>query len=88
MGCANRVEQGVTPNEHGTWLYGRNGWCCGQDVVPWVVDVTDQVYFNGSLNAVKYYGWFNGTDPKPTRDPGNILMNSFLIFYMSSDELE
>ncbi|XP_031560536.1 uncharacterized protein LOC116296630 isoform X2 [Actinia tenebrosa] len=88
MGCANRVEQGVTPNEHGTWLYGRNGWCCGQEVVPWVVDVTDQIYNNGSLNTVKYFGWFNGTDPNPTRDSGNILMNSFLIFYMSSDELE
>ncbi|KXJ29739.1 uncharacterized protein LOC110241053 [Exaiptasia diaphana] len=89
MGCANRVEKGVTPNEHGTWLYGRDGWCPGQDVVPWVVDVTDQVIKNRELyNTIKYYGWFNGSDPNPMRNPGEILMTSFLIFYLPSDDIE
>ena len=33
----------MTPNEFGTWLYGRNGWCNGRPVLPWVVDVTTHV---------------------------------------------
>ena len=35
-----QVEEGGIPNEHGTWHFGRNGWCDGQNVRPWVVDVT------------------------------------------------
>lgn len=31
-GCADKVPQGSVPNEHGTWMYGRNGWCDGQEV--------------------------------------------------------
>lgn len=31
-GCADKVRQGVTPNEHGTWQFGRMGWCDGQEV--------------------------------------------------------
>ena len=31
-GCADRVLEGVTPNEHGTWHFGRMGWCDGQGV--------------------------------------------------------
>ncbi|MEZ4405159.1 MAG: peptide-N-glycosidase F-related protein [Polyangiales bacterium] len=41
-GCANRVSEGVIPNQHGTWYFGRGGWCPGLDVAPWVVDVTSQ----------------------------------------------
>jgi len=40
LGCAEEVDRGVTPNEYGTWLYGRDGWCNGSPVVPWVKDVT------------------------------------------------
>lgn len=43
VGCAEEVDTGVTPNEYGTWLYGRDGWCNGRDVFPWIVDVTDDV---------------------------------------------
>ena len=28
-----QVLQGSEPNEHGTWQYGRGGWCDGQEVV-------------------------------------------------------
>ncbi|KAK3106688.1 hypothetical protein FSP39_025233 [Pinctada imbricata] len=34
FGCAEQVLTGVEPNEHGTWLYGRNGWCDGRNVFP------------------------------------------------------
>lgn len=33
-GCTARVLQGVVPNEHGTWQFGRGGWCDGQQVWP------------------------------------------------------
>ena len=30
FGCANKTRLGAVPNEHGTWYFGRNGWCDGQ----------------------------------------------------------
>lgn len=27
-----QVLEGSEPNEHGTWQYGRGGWCDGQEV--------------------------------------------------------
>lgn len=79
LGCADRVPEGVVPNEHGTWLYGRDGWCDGQEVVPWVVDITSAL--TTPENQIKYFGWFNNTDPNPTRDPGDIIMYSYLVYY-------
>ena len=95
LGCAKTVLGGSIPNEHGTWLYGRGGWCDGRQVDPWVIDVTDDVR-NGAdgvedLNdggrksngwlAINYKGYFRGADPNPKRDPGEIIMQSFLTFY-------
>lgn len=79
-GCADKVTEGSEPNEHGTWLYGRDGWCDGQNVSPWVEDVTQQVNI-GEINSIRYYGFFNNTDPNPTTNPGNIIMYSYLVFY-------
>ncbi|XP_015757010.1 PREDICTED: uncharacterized protein LOC107336447 [Acropora digitifera] len=79
LGCADRVPEGVIPNEHGTWLYGRDGWCDGQEVIPWVVDITGAL--KHSYNVIEYFGWFNNTDPNPTRDPGLIRMYSYLVYY-------
>ncbi|GAU88643.1 hypothetical protein RvY_01302-2 [Ramazzottius varieornatus] len=69
QGCAHRVKFGVEPNQHGTWLYGRNGWCPGENVAPWTLDITDQVLF-GQENRIRYYGHYNNTDPNPTANPG------------------
>uniref|UniRef100_UPI00398F59E3 uncharacterized protein n=1 Tax=Pristiophorus japonicus TaxID=55135 RepID=UPI00398F59E3 len=80
LGCADKVSEGVVPNEHGTWLYGRNGWCDGQDVAPWRKDVTKQVNMDG-INSIMYFGWFNGKDPDPKKNPGEIIMYSYLVFY-------
>ncbi|XP_067860286.1 uncharacterized protein si:dkey-256h2.1 [Heptranchias perlo] len=80
FGCADKVSEGVVPNEHGTWLYGRNGWCDGQDVAPWKTDVTKQVNMD-EINSILYFGWFNGKDPNPKRNPGEIIMYSYLVFY-------
>uniref|UniRef100_UPI0037E9351E uncharacterized protein n=1 Tax=Semicossyphus pulcher TaxID=241346 RepID=UPI0037E9351E len=82
LGCTMRVKEGAVPNEHGTWLYGRGGWCDGLQVDPWRIDITEQLDISGSeSNTVVYFGLFNGTDPNPTEEPGYIIMSSFLIFY-------
>jgi hypothetical protein len=52
LGCADEVDTGVTPNEYGTWLYGRNGWCNGREVVPWVVDLSDDIGLTGEAALI------------------------------------
>ena len=47
------IAQGVIPNQYGTWGYGRAGWCPGQDVAPYVVDITDYV-LTGEENVIDY----------------------------------
>lgn len=82
LGCTMRVKDGAVPNEHGTWLYGRGGWCDGLQVDPWRVDVTTQLDIGGhESNTVVYFGLFQGRDPNPSKDPGYIIMSSFLVFY-------
>ncbi|KAL0984814.1 hypothetical protein UPYG_G00147310 [Umbra pygmaea] len=82
LGCAMRVGEGAVPNEHGTWLYGRGGWCDGLQVDPWRVDVTKQLDMSGTeANTLRYFGLYDGKDPNPSRDPGTITMSSYLVFY-------
>ncbi|KAJ7985419.1 hypothetical protein DPEC_G00351850 [Dallia pectoralis] len=82
LGCAMRVGEGAVPNEHGTWLYGRGGWCDGLQVDPWRVDITRQVDMSGiEANTLLYFGLFNGQDPNPSQEPGYIVMFSYLVFY-------
>ena len=47
------IEQGVIPNQYGTWGYGRAGWCPGQDVAPYITDITDYVIL-GEENIIDY----------------------------------
>ena len=77
MGCAERVRNGVEPNEYGTWLYGRDGWCDGENVFPWVTDVTNLV-LPGITNQVDYFAQFQGQDPS---QGGYIIMYSYLTFF-------
>ncbi|XP_029360751.1 uncharacterized protein LOC115045283 [Echeneis naucrates] len=82
LGCTTRVKEGAVPNEHGTWLYGRGGWCDGLQVDPWRTDITTQLDLSGSeSNVVVYFGLFEGRDPNPSQEPGYIIMSSFLVFY-------
>ena len=84
FGCANRTVEGAVPNEHGTWYYGRGGWCDGMDVKPLVFDVTSEVEV-GSTNSLRYYGlgYLSGPIGKGDEDGcgGYILMSSNLAFY-------
>ncbi|XP_041798340.1 uncharacterized protein si:dkey-256h2.1 isoform X2 [Chelmon rostratus] len=82
LGCTTLVKKGAVPNEYGTWLYGRGGWCDGLQVDPWRIDITKQLDMSESeSNTVVYFGLFEGHDPNPSKDPGYIIMSSFLIFY-------
>ncbi|KAK9805085.1 hypothetical protein WJX73_003188 [Symbiochloris irregularis] len=89
-GCADRVLEGVEPNEHGTWLYGRNGWCDGQDVQPFVVDITADLNSpGGPANKVEYKGLYQGRDPHPDPKsglpPGYIMQSSSISFLSHAD---
>ncbi len=86
--CCAQVEEGGIPNEHGTWQYGRNGWCDGQNVRPWIVEVTKDLKFTHSNaeNVVEYLGLFEGRDPDPEATPGYIMMQSSLVLEGSFDK--
>jgi hypothetical protein len=69
-GCTLAVPRGSIPNEHGTWHLGRDGWCDGQNVRPWVVDVTDALFPPAGAavaanNTLWYAGYFQGHTPAP-----------------------
>lgn len=64
MGCAKQIKDGVVPNQFGTWTLGRGGWCPGQDVKPWVVDLTDEVRRDAS-NTITYESLFRGGVYRP-----------------------
>ena len=83
-GCIDQINLGTTPNQFGTWPYGRGGWCPGKQVDPWIVDVTD-VITPGSTATVTYQGLFEGADyvPQPSNSGqgfgANIKMESYLV---------
>ena len=77
-GCIGEIENGMVPNQGGTWWFGRGGWCPGQQVEPWVVDVTADVT-PGSMATVSYRGLLNGASPPD--NAGNIRMTSWLVVY-------
>ncbi len=77
-GCVDQVENQMTPNQHGTWWYGRGGWCPGQVVLPYDVDVTAEVGADGSA-SVGYRGLLNNDEPPD--GAGDILLNAWLVVY-------
>ncbi len=77
-GCVDELENGMVPNQWGTWWYGRGGWCPGQAVKPWVVDVTDEVTI-GQPATVAYRGLYAGGTPPD--NAGNILLNTWWVVY-------
>jgi len=77
--CIPNDIAGMTPNQAGTWWYGRGGWCPGMQVNPWIVDVTSQVT-PGQTAALSYRGLFANTDPPPANS-GNIVLSSYLVVW-------
>jgi Peptide-N-glycosidase F, C terminal len=78
-GCEDEgVPNQMTPNQWGTWWFGRGGWCPGQLVVPHVFDITLDVT-PGLTASVGYQGLYNeGTPPDGS---GDILLNSWVVTY-------
>ena len=89
-GCANQIVNGATPNEHGTWYFGRNGWCNGQDVKPLIWDITSDINIGGS-NELKYQALaypINGGNGTDAGCAGNIRQSSYLIFHSGTEGTE
>ena len=63
-GCYNRVSEGVSANQYGTWVYGRAGWCPGQDVEYNRIDITSQS--DTGLNQISYRGLYQGEEYEPS----------------------
>lgn len=76
-GCVGEIANGAVPNQSGTWWFGRGGWCPGQQVEPYVVDLTKDVA-DGKV-TVSYRGLLNGKEPPD--NAGNIVMTSVLVVY-------
>ncbi len=75
-GCVAEAARGMTPNQAGTWWYGRGGWCPGKQVDPIVVDVTGDVT-PGQEATIGYEGLYKGSPP--TEASGEIQLSSYLV---------
>lgn len=78
QGCVQQIDALMVPNQGGTWWFGRGGWCPGQQVTPWVVDLTEAAPAGQEL-TLTYEGLFgNGTPPDGA---GDIQLASYLVVY-------
>ena len=57
------VNDGVVPNQSGSWPFGRAGWCPGQDVRLINIDITDKVITG--TNTFTYKALLNGKIYQP-----------------------
>ena len=87
-GCENEVSNGVVANQYGSWPFGRAGWCAGQDVKQWSLDITSWVDMNGQTNELTYRGLYNGQEYNPTGESSkggrNIVAEIWVVFYTNS----
>ncbi len=76
--CVPQMTKGMTPNQGGTWWFGRGGWCPGQQVEPWRVTLGAEAK-PGTTVTLNYKGIFNGKAPPDGE--GNIHLVSWLVVY-------
>ncbi len=74
--CAEWVEQGVTPNQGGTWHFDRSSWCPGFVTEEWREDLTDSFDLTGT-NAIVHIPTYQGGPPPG----GNMDARVELVFY-------
>ena len=79
-GCANQVPIGVVPNQYGTWIHGRGGWCPGQEVIPWTANITDDLVMGGE-NTLAYRGLLDGAERTVESTDGRIEVSSYLVLF-------
>ena len=83
-GCFEKVNDGVVPNQYGSWPYGRAGWCPGQDVKLIKIDVTDALA--SGENTFSYAAYLDGEIYEPVVIDENgyraeIYLSSYLVIY-------
>ncbi|MBX7101372.1 MAG: hypothetical protein K1X89_26900 [Myxococcaceae bacterium] len=78
-GCVPRRERGMTPNQGGTWWFGRGGWCPGAVVEPAVFDVTSAVT-PGNGARVTYRATLGG-NPLPDAGQGFADVEARLVVF-------
>lgn len=79
-GCRKRVNEGVVPNQHGTWYFGRGGWCPGFDVAPFLADVTADANLGGE-NTLTYRALIGDKPPEMMTGYGNVQMTTYLVVW-------
>ena len=77
-GCIDEIENGMVPNQGGTWWFGRGGWCPGQQVEPFIENVTTD-WVPGEAMELSYEVKIGVADPPD--NSGNIVLNSWLVVY-------
>jgi hypothetical protein len=80
LGCATRVNEGIVPNQFGTWYFGRGGWCPGSDVRPYIADVTSEAHI-GAANQATYHALIGTTPPVTGRSYGNIDLSAYVVLW-------
>ena len=84
-GCAKEMGNGANANQLGSWPYGRAGWCAGQDVKPWIFDITDWIDWTSGQNSMRYQGLYNGQNYVPQNEQSganqNIHANIWIVYY-------
>ncbi len=77
-GCIPAISRGMTPNQGGTWWFGRGGWCPGAPVEPWIIDVTADLT-PGTTATFTYAGTLAGRTPPD--GSGNIVLTTYLVLF-------
>ena len=84
-GCAKEMGDGANANQLGSWPFGRAGWCAGQDVKPWIYDITDWIDWTSGQNSLRYQGLYNGQNYVPQNEQSganqNIHANIWVVYY-------
>ena len=87
-GCAKEMHNGAVANQLGSWPFGRAGWCAGQDVKPWIFDISGWVDWNGGPNSLRYQGLYDGQNYIPQNEQSganqNIHANIWVIYYSNT----
>jgi len=78
MGCVDQIENGMVPNQGGTWWFGRGGWCPGQQVDPFIADATEAAP-PGTTATITYNAKLNGQAVPD--GSGNMRLSSWLVIY-------
>ncbi len=74
--CAEKVEQGVTPNQGGTWYLDRSSWCPGWTIEEWREDLTGSFVLD-AINTVEHMPTYHGGPPPG----GNMDARVELVYY-------